>query len=95
MPGKLGIIPNMGDTTAATRVLLGQVAGARRAPAKRRAKATTKRTTRKATRRKPSRARTNSTRRTAKRPKKAPARLVKGSAAAKRHMAKLRRMRKR
>lgn len=94
MPGKRGIIGNMGDQTAATRILLGQVAGgSRRAPAKRRAKATTTRTRKKTIRRKGPSTRTRRTRASGRKAK--PARMVKGSAAAKRHMARLRKMRKR
>lgn len=94
MPAKPGIIPNMGDVTNATRVQLAQIGGAAR-PARRRKKAATskrkrapaKRTRSTGTRRRKT---TGAKRRTSRRP----AHMVKGSAAAKRHMAKLRRMRR-
>lgn len=74
-----------GQMTAAVAVMLQPKA----APRKRRAKAATRPAARKTTRRKVARkaAPTKSA--------KKPARLVKGSAAAKRHMSKLRKMRKR
>lgn len=89
MPGKPGIIPNMGDTSQATQVLLAQVAGAPRRRTKRRATKRKASTTRRKTttrKRAPSRGATKRTRRTG-------GRLKKGSPEAKRHMAKLRRMR--
>jgi hypothetical protein len=89
MPGKPGIIPNMGDTTQATQILLAQVAGTPRRRTKRRVtkrRATTTRRRKAPTRKRASSASTRRTRRTA-------GRLKKGSPAAKRHMAKLRRMR--
>lgn len=96
MPQKRGIIGPMGDVTAATRVLLSKLpaGGMRGAPTRRRrkkvtAKASTTRRRKRATTRTRSRA-TSPRRKSAKR-----AYMVKGSAAAKRHMAKLRRMRKR
>lgn len=84
MPHKPGMIPNMGDVSAATRVLLGQLTpttGRRRAPARRKKKRAVAK----------SRRRRTSNRRAVR---GKPARMVKGSAAAKRHMAKLRRMRR-
>jgi hypothetical protein len=89
MPGKPGIIPNMGDTTQATQILLGQVAGVRRPTRKRRAtkrRATTTRRKKTTTKRRASSASTRRTRRTG-------GRLKKGSPEAKRRMAQLRRMR--
>ena len=90
MPGKPGVIPNMGDVSQATQVLLGQVAGARRPVRKRRAtkrRATTTRRKKAPTRKRASRASTKRTRRTG-------GRLKKGSPEAKRRMAQLRRMRR-
>lgn len=71
--------------TPCTQKLFSDAMGGRRSGVRRKRKATTKATTKKR------RTKRATARRTARRSK--PARLVKGSAAAKRHMAKLRRMR--
>ena len=88
MPTKL-FIPPGGFAGAAQQTVAAQMnMGMRKKRSKKRARRTaaaTSRTTRKRTTKK----------RPAKRAKKKPARLVKGSAAAKRHMAKLRAMKKR
>lgn len=91
MPGpKPGVIPNMGDVSAATRVLLAQVSGGtrtRRAPTRRKKKTTANRRKRRVTgKRRPAR--------TTRRAKKG-GRLKKGSPEAKRRMAQLRKMRRR
>jgi topoisomerase IA-like protein len=75
--------PGLGDQTATTQLLIQKLSKKTRTKARRKKKTTRKKTTRRAT----------AKRRTTRRKKK-PARLVKGSAAAKRHMAKLRAMRK-
>lgn len=85
MPVRPGVIPNMGDVSMATRIQIGLL-GTKPKPRRRKKKAATRRA--KATRR--TRSSGSPRRRSGK---KKPARLVKGSAAAKRHMAKLRRMR--
>jgi len=78
--------PTLGDATPATMLLASQALG-RRNGITRKKRATRKRATKKRA----------TTRRAApkRRTKKKAKRLVKGSAAAKRHMARLRRMRKR
>ena len=90
MPVKPGLIGPMGDTTQATQVLLGQVAGA---PARRKKRRVTKRraTT---TRRKKAPARKRASRGATKRTRRTGGRLKKGSPEAKRRMAQLRRMRR-
>jgi hypothetical protein len=85
MPLKRGVIPNMGDVSQATRVHLSTLGRVRGNGGTRRRKRRVK--TRKATRSAP--------RRGGRRGGKRPARLVKGSAAAKRYMASIRRKRKR
>lgn len=82
-----------GDVTPATRMLLAKVTRTRRAPVRRKRRVVAraapkrrKRVTRAAAPRRRARATTRARR---------PARMVKGSAAAKRYMAKLRRMRRR
>ena len=74
--------PGLGDQTVATQALVGKMS--KRAPARRKKRA--KKTAGKK-RAAPKRRATSG--------RKKPARLVKGSAAAKRHMAKLRKMRRR
>lgn len=85
MPVKRGVIPNMGDVSQATRVQLGRLG--RRPGGAKRARRTSKRSR--------ARSATSRTSTKAKRSGKRPARLVKGSAAAKRYMASIRRKRRR
>jgi len=91
MPHKPGMIPNMGDISAATRV---QLAGIGTAPRTRRRKKTA---TKKRVRRKRSVASSRTRARNTgpkRRARKTGSRLKKGSPAAKRHMAKLRAMKR-
>lgn len=94
MADKRGVLTMTGDVTAAQAALFRQGMGGRSAVGGARKRRKTKRTKRarsttRSTRRKPTKRRATPRRRTKKR-----AYLVKGSAAAKRHMAKLRRMRR-
>jgi hypothetical protein len=79
---KLGVIPNMGDVSQATRVQLGGVGGRRSAAPRRRKRA------------RAAPKRTKAKRATKRRKRKMP-RMVKGSAAAKRYMASIRRKKRR
>ncbi len=84
MPVKRGVIPNMGDVSQATRVQLSGIGrGGGRRTRTRRARKTARRAS--GTPRK----------KRARRTRARPARLVKGSAAAKRYMASIRRKRRR
>jgi hypothetical protein len=80
-------VPILGDASAVTLVMAGRALG-RRVGTKRKRKKATKKA---AARRAPAKRRKTTKRRTSK----TPARMKKGSAAAKRHMAKLRRMKRR
>lgn len=80
-----------GQQTQAARVLFESAVGGRRRPVRRKKR----RVTKKKTRPKSRKTRTVAKRRKRAASKRKPARLIKGSAAAKRHMAKLRRMQKR
>jgi len=86
MPVKRGVIPNMGDVSQATRVQLSKLGGSRRSGGRKRRSGKKSRASSgmKRTRSKGKRSGT----------KRRPARLVKGSAAAKRYMASIRRKRR-
>lgn len=94
MPHKIGVIPNMGDVSAATRIQLGQLSGPLSRTQNRRKRKVTRKKATTARRRKKTRTTRRSPRARARSRGSKPARMVKGSAAAKRHMAKLRRMRR-
>lgn len=82
MAGTFSVLPpGLGEQTMTTQMLVNKMGKKTRTVRRK------KKTTRRKTRRKKATAKRKTTRR------KKPARLVKGSAAAKRHMAKLRRMR--
>lgn len=89
MPVRPGVIPNMGDVTMATRVQIAQLGGTPRRSGTRRKTGASGRRKKKTTRKK----RTRSAAPKARRAKRG--RLKKGSAEAKRYMARLRKMRKR
>jgi len=83
MANKPGVLPMMGDVTPATRNTVGRALGRRRAPTRRRRKRSSNSS------RSPKRKRA-----TGRRSGKRRGRLVKGSAAAKRYMASIRKKRR-
>lgn len=93
MPVKPGVVPHMGDVTAATRVQLAQLGGmgtsrSTRSPSRRPGRRKKSRSSAKSTR-----SRSGTSRKRSK--KRSGGRLKKGSAEAKRYMARLRKMRRR